>query len=311
MFKEEWRLHTTLIGGLGSGFFPLLIFIMTLILVTLSPTILFKMDLFTTIVISQAMAFSYGIFVGSLGQIGQQSMSMMFGQLNLLVQLPQSNPVSIRSIVGIFFIKDALYYLVYTIIPILLGLVSGAAMLNINLLKSLELGIATAFSIIEGMTFGFFISSISTRGRFYFGSVILFVSLFTGIIIQFGIKPVQLIPSIEYFLENNSNYLLISILLSIFLTIFAIISFKDTVKPHFGFYKAALIKLIQITSIFSKNSTLFSKELIEVKRSGTVFQIILGFIGPLFGLYAIVWLLRISLSIPIDFNLIFYSGFIG
>ena len=312
MIKEEWRLHTTLIGGLGSGFFPILIFGMTLICVSLSPTILYRIDSMTIIWISQLLAFGYGLFVGSLGQIGQQSMTRRFGQLNLLVQLPQSTPVSIRRIVGIFFIKDALYYIVYTILPILLGLVGGAIIVNISVTRALELGLATAFSILGGMALSFLISSLSTRGRIYSGIFILLIAMVSVILIQLHIiQPSLLLPSVAYFIEKNSSNLIISMIISIIFTFGAIVSFKDTVKIPFGTYNASLIKLTKGISIFIRNPTLFVKEALEVNRSGTLLPIITGFIGPLIGLYSIVWLFRITLSAPIDFNLVFYGGLVG
>jgi hypothetical protein len=57
--------------------------------------------------------------------------------------------------------------------------------------------------------------------------------------------------------------------------------------------------------------TLMAKELLELKRSGGIAPVIMGFIGPLLGIYFIVSLFEISLGLKIDYNAIFYGSMIG
>ena len=57
--------------------------------------------------------------------------------------------------------------------------------------------------------------------------------------------------------------------------------------------------------------TLLAKEFLELKRSGGLGPVIMGFIGPLLGIYFIVSLFEISLGVEIDYNVIFYGSMIG
>ncbi|NMC77135.1 MAG: hypothetical protein GYA60_07580 [Candidatus Methanofastidiosa archaeon] len=57
--------------------------------------------------------------------------------------------------------------------------------------------------------------------------------------------------------------------------------------------------------------TLLAKEYLELKRSGGLGPVIIGFIGPLLGIYLIVSLFEISLGVEIDYNAIFYGSMIG
>ena len=57
--------------------------------------------------------------------------------------------------------------------------------------------------------------------------------------------------------------------------------------------------------------TLLAKEFLELKRSGGLGPVIMGFIGPLLGIFFIVSLFEISLGIEIDYNVIFYGSMIG
>ena len=63
----------------------------------------------------------YGVFVGFLGKIGEEVMTRRFGQINLLLQMPKLFPISFRRVMTHFFIKDAVFYLFYSIIPFALG----------------------------------------------------------------------------------------------------------------------------------------------------------------------------------------------
>jgi len=36
-----------------------------------------------------------------------------------------------------------------------------------------------------------------------------------------------------------------------------------------------------------------------------------GFLGPLLGIYAIIWLFRTGMGVPLDFNVVFYGGILG
>jgi hypothetical protein len=63
---------------------------------------------------------------------------------------------------------------------------------------------------------------------------------------------------------------------------------------------------------FTKSmKTLMAKEFLELKRSGGFGPVIMGFIGPLLGIYFIVSLFELSLEVDIDYNVIFYGSMVG
>ncbi len=56
---------------------------------------------------------------------------------------------------------------------------------------------------------------------------------------------------------------------------------------------------------------LIAKEWLELKRSGALGPIVMGFVGPLLGVYAIIWVVSAGVALPISFNIVFYGGVLG
>ena len=104
MIKEEWRLHRSMVGGLGSALFPLMIFFLTVI----APFLLQNLPLATMLLMLHAASLVYGLFVGGFGSIGERVMTQRLGQVNMLLQLPQTYPVTFRRVMAIFYVKDYL-----------------------------------------------------------------------------------------------------------------------------------------------------------------------------------------------------------
>lgn len=57
--------------------------------------------------------------------------------------------------------------------------------------------------------------------------------------------------------------------------------------------------------------TLISKELLDVRRSGTVAKMFFSFVLPLLFLSFTTWYVNYGLSIPVGFNAVFYAAMVG
>ena len=89
MIKEEFRLHRSLVGGLGSAFFPLIIFLMTATCAFITPLIARNLNQSTLLLMLHVASVAYGFYVGGFGTMGEQIMTRRLGQVNMLLQLPQ------------------------------------------------------------------------------------------------------------------------------------------------------------------------------------------------------------------------------
>ena len=57
--------------------------------------------------------------------------------------------------------------------------------------------------------------------------------------------------------------------------------------------------------------TLLAKELVDLKRSGTLVKMFFSFIAPLLFLSFTAWFVRYGLQVPVGFNTVFYAGMVG
>jgi hypothetical protein len=58
-------------------------------------------------------------------------------------------------------------------------------------------------------------------------------------------------------------------------------------------------------------SVLVAKEWTELRRSGVMRQVTTGFICTILGVYFIIWLFENGVGLPLPFNVVSYSGFVG
>jgi hypothetical protein len=85
MVKEEWRLHQSLVGGLGSGLFPLMIFVFTAFCAFIAPYIMGNIKITIILLMLHVTSIIYGVFVGGFGSIGEHVMTRRLGQVNMLL----------------------------------------------------------------------------------------------------------------------------------------------------------------------------------------------------------------------------------
>ena len=121
MIKEEWRLHKSLVGDFGSALFPLMIFALTALCAFITPYIMGNIEMSTILLMLHVSSVIYGVFVGGFGRIGEHVMTRRLGQVSMLLQLPQLYSISFKRVMGVFYVKDALYYLIYSFVPLVLG----------------------------------------------------------------------------------------------------------------------------------------------------------------------------------------------
>ncbi|MCK4318682.1 hypothetical protein KAW53_07970, partial [Candidatus Bathyarchaeota archaeon] len=151
MMKEEWRLHQSLVGPLGSGLFPAMIFVFTAFLAVVAPLLLSQMPTATILLMFHAASVAYGLFVGNFGSIGEHVMTRRLGQVSMIMQMPQTYPVSFRRMMAVFYAKDTVFYLLYSYIPLTLGIGVAAPMAGVSFTGVALLGLTTFLAFMVGM----------------------------------------------------------------------------------------------------------------------------------------------------------------
>ncbi|MFW5949629.1 MAG: hypothetical protein ACOCSD_08535, partial [Halolamina sp.] len=99
MLREEWRLHSELLGGGRFGAFPLLI-------VALVAGAVWLLDVTGTdpgavVAGMHALAFVFGLHTGSIGFVGRDAVGNVLGEVTLLVFSARTLPLSQARLLGL------------------------------------------------------------------------------------------------------------------------------------------------------------------------------------------------------------------
>ncbi|ELY39190.1 hypothetical protein [Natronorubrum tibetense] len=162
LLREEWRLHTQLFGGWRFVLFPVVIAALTVgATVALLETGTAEGTILTGL---HVLAFGFGLYSGTAGFAGSDMLENVFGRLSLVLSTTTTLPLSRRRLLGIFLIKDALFYAVAFVLPmalanaVLVGAAAAAPVAVGTLWLSLSLSFAAGMALTVAMI------AIRTRG---------------------------------------------------------------------------------------------------------------------------------------------------
>ncbi|QFU84909.1 hypothetical protein [Natronorubrum aibiense] len=162
LFREEWRLHTRLFGGWRFALFPLVIATLAVgATVALRETGTAEGTIITGL---HVLALCFGLYSGTAGFAGSDMLENVFGDLSLVLSTPATLPLSRRRLLGLFLLKDALFYTIAFVLPmaasnaVLVGRLARAPLAVGTLWLSLSL------SFVAGMVLTVAVIAIRTRG---------------------------------------------------------------------------------------------------------------------------------------------------
>ncbi len=123
MVREEWRLHSRLFGGGHFAAFPVLV----AALAAGGAALLASTGTATGTVLAglHALAFVFGLHTGSVGLVGRDALDDLLGDVTLLVSSARTLPLSPGRLLGVFVLKDVVYYALLFLFPMALGTASG------------------------------------------------------------------------------------------------------------------------------------------------------------------------------------------
>ncbi|MFT4958333.1 MAG: hypothetical protein ACI9EZ_001661 [Halobacteriales archaeon] len=157
MLREEFRLHARLFGGRRFAAFPFFVALVgagTVWLLGVAGT-----PLETTIAGLHALAFAFGLHTGSIGLVGRDAMRDLLGDVTLLVFSARTVPVSRRRLLGVFLVKDVVYYAALFLAPLSVAFAVEGLGLQVVLLWATITG-----TFLLGITVTLAAIALSTRG---------------------------------------------------------------------------------------------------------------------------------------------------
>lgn len=164
MLREEWRLHARLFGGSRFAGFPLFVAALAagatwLLSSTGTPV----SDVVTGL---HALVLVFGLHTGTIGFVGRDAIRNLLGDVTLLVFSSRTLPASPRRLVGLFLVKDAVYYAGLFLLPLSVGVASVAGVRFLPRLPLLWLTVTGTF--VLGVLVTFALVSLSTRTSGWF-----------------------------------------------------------------------------------------------------------------------------------------------
>lgn len=169
MLKEEWRLHSRLFGGWSFGAFPLVVFVIAAAAYVGVIASGFGFPELERGV--QYIVFFLGLSVGSVGFVSRDAVDNLLGESNLLVFSSRTLPVSQKQSVGVFVVKDLIYYSFLYLTPLVAALLPVAylfdASVSVGGLALVWVAVNAAFGL--GVATSFFAAALHTRSRALLG----------------------------------------------------------------------------------------------------------------------------------------------
>ncbi|WP_290813460.1 hypothetical protein [Halovivax sp.] len=161
LFREEWRLHTTLFGG--ARFLAV-------------PAVLGAFAVFAAAALAETgtaasavaaglhvFAVGFGLYAGTAGFAGSDMLEDVFGDLSFLLGTAATLPIPRRVLFGLFLLKDAVYYGVAFVLPMALAVVGLEGLSASTPLAVAALWLSLWLAFVVGMTVT--VAGIAARTR--------------------------------------------------------------------------------------------------------------------------------------------------
>jgi len=312
MLSEERRLNAGMIGKVQFMMFPVLIFFMSFVLALSSKQLLKSMPMDQVYLILHSIILIYGLGVGGFALFGERIAQKRFGEVTTLLETPTIQPIDFRSMFLSFYVKDIIYYMLYSIIPLTAGIGLTIPLTGFKLASVLFLLLTITATFLIGISFSFFLSSMYVRWKSVFGGIV--IAVLGAALIGFITKAYDFagyIPSIALQRTGDPLYLLVAAVLILFFSAVAVMTIKVRFGKTVEKFPEEILPTAKRFTFFRNYSAFMAKDWIDLIRSKTLMPVIGAYIGPLAFLAILFWFLSSVMTLPLHFNLIFYAGMIG
>ncbi len=312
MVKEEFRLYTSMVGKIQFAFFPLVITFFCFVLAALVEELSEEVPLRRLYFFLHAVVVLYGLGVGGFALMGDDMAERRIGQVHLLMESPTLQPVSFREVFLIFYVKDLLFYLVFTITPIVLGIALTIPLTGFKLASVLFLVVTLSLSFTLGLSFSFFCSTLYVSWPRAFKLVLLTLlvailgSPATGL---YG--PEHVLPSLMFQYEKDLLSPALSLVLIAIFSFVALRYLNVEFGKRSGRFSEAILEQTENFSFNGDFAPFLGKEWLDLKRSRIIYPVLMSYLGPLIILSIMVWFLTDVMDLSMDFNLLFYASMLG
>ncbi|MFQ5909869.1 MAG: hypothetical protein ACE5IJ_04010 [Thermoplasmata archaeon] len=321
--KEEFRMHTYYTNKSMFLTFPMIVGVFSFGLSLTSGRILADTPIEQIMLLVHISVFLYGLSVGAFGFMGREYVERRHGRRKYLVASPHTLPISFKKTFLGLYVRDVIFYLLLLLLPAMLGMLFSIPFTHFRWTSVILLFLAALMSFLIGISLSFLMSIIYIRSM---GAFLLSVSSIIGLFVAqvaFNLFPVTFLlpglavqhslPPFSYVLTDD---LLLSALSGIALIFIFVLAAYSLIPHRFQPLRPKveerdLPRTHQRLSFMKRYSGLLAKELVDLKRSGTVAKMFFSFVTPLLFLSFTAWFVRTGLAVPVGFNTVFYGAMVG
>lgn len=322
MLKEEFRSHATYSGTERFLTFPFFVFAISVVVGLSLERISETISLEELAIVSHLSAFIYGLSVGAFGLMGRQYLERRYGRNNYLVAMPFLLPFTFRTAFLGIFLRDAIFYVVLLLVPATLGLVAASAVMGFSLVSIALFFVAVLATFMLGLSLSFLASVLYIRSTAAFLAMTACVAALFLLHLTSGTPPLNaLLPPLEFQMSvsplgADSSAAMLSLMWSAVLissmtaAAFALVAIR--MESSSQTYPIALPSYhLRIPLVKGLSRTLIAKELVDLRRSGTIAKMFFSLVLPLLFLSFTAWFVNHGLAIPVGFNTVFYAAMVG
>lgn len=312
MFKEEFRLQASFFNRSYFLFSSLNIVLFTFIMGATLPMLRRAVAIDDLLLLAHWVLLFYGLSVGGFAMFGDRILERRFGSVSLLLSSGYTLPIRFRRLFFLFYIKDTLYYIFFTILPMMLGLMLASAFVPISISSLLFLFVSLTMSFLLGISFSVLLFASLAR----LDTAVLAMAAAVGLYLWFtGIDVKEVgaqLPSLVFYHSHSFYLVLVVLITSLVLGVISSFFIKEVPTPHERKAKEVFMRTARLTfRLSSKYSPMLSKDIIDIVRSGIIFPVILTFLTPLVFLYAVTWFVESVMLWDFSFSLLFYATMVG
>jgi hypothetical protein len=322
MLREEFRTHASYSGKSRFLMFPVFVFVLSFGSGLTLDKMLETVTLWQFAVFAHISVFMYGLSVGAFGLMGREYLERRYGRSNYLVAMPYLLPLSFKTTFLGIYLRDAVFYNVLMLVPATLGLAAAAPFMGFSIVSIAIFFVAVLTTFMFGMSLSFLVSVV------YIRNVKVFLALTAAIAVLFVlfgvlgvIGPEYVMPSLGFqlnvrpfpmHLESALGFLAVGVAVTAIMTALAYALVEIRISSVSQSYGNLLPRYYSRTGWFGdRDRALISKELVDLRRSGTIAKMFFSFVLPLLFLSFTVWFVNYGLAIPVGFNAVFYAAMVG
>jgi hypothetical protein len=322
MLREEFRSHATYSGTERFLSFPFFVFFISAAIGLTLDRISETVTLGELATFAHLSAFIYGLSVGAFGLMGRQYLERRYGRSNYLVAMPFLLPLTFRRTFLGIYLRDAVFYMVLLLVPATLGLAAVAPVMDFSLVSIGLFFVAVLATFMVGLSLSFLASVLFIRNVAVFLALTAFIASIFLLHLATGtpalseiLFPLGFQMNVQPMGTDASAALTSLAIASVFVLLmtagaYALVSVR--MESSSQMYQSVLPSYHERLPVAKGlNRTLISKELVDLRRSGTVAKMFFSLVLPLLFLAFAAWFVNHGLAIPVGFNTVFYAAMVG